>query len=396
MKPHLARHPQALFTSAFAGTLLVFATACGGTPETPHEKEPAHSARRDIVLSQDAVRAAGIEVVSVSRETFHPHVIASGIIRPIASKNVAVRSLAGGRVVRVLADIGDRVKRGQVLANIEGSDVTAAVARYRTAAAHEDAARRALERGEKLLDMKGISRAEVEIRRSEAESAAAESQAARQDLVRLGLDPDDRSLTERPGAEFPVTAPMAGVVLSRTVSPGALVEREAALFEIAELSQVWAIVDVYEKDLGQVRDQGEVEITTDTFPGSVFTGTIALIEPSLDEAARTAHVRVALDNRSGQLRPGMFVTAAMPLRAATDAEATAVPSDAVQKISGLSAVFVEKAPGRFELRPVEVGREAHGMVEIRHGLKEQESVVAKGAFVLKSELLKGTIEGEEH
>ncbi|HEU5182070.1 MAG TPA: efflux RND transporter periplasmic adaptor subunit [Candidatus Polarisedimenticolia bacterium] len=393
---HPVSHAQPRWAKPTLTTLLFLAIACGGTPEPEHEKEAAHPAREEIVLSTEAVRAAGIEVVSVSRETFHPHVIASGIIRPIASKNVTVRPLAGGRVVRVLADIGDRVRRGQILASIEGAEVSAAVARHRTAAAHEEAARRALERGEKLLEMKGISRAEVEIRRAEAESASAEAQAARQDLARLGLDPDDKSLADRPRAEFSVTAPMEGVVLSRSLSPGLLVGREAALFEIAELSRVWAIVDVYEKDLGQVRDQGEVEITTDTFPGSVFTGTIALIEPSLDEAGRTAHLRVALDNASGQLRPGMFITAAIPLRGATDAEATAVPSDAVQMITGLPAVFVEKGPGRFELRPVEVGREAHGMTEIRHGLKEQERVATKGAFVLKSELLKGTIEGEEH
>ena len=370
--------------------------ACGRAPEPEHEKEAEHPVSKEIHLSNDAVRAAGIEIIPVSRETFHPHVLASGIIRPVAAKHVTVRPPLSGRVTRVLVDVGDHVKKGQTLASLEGSEGIAVVARHRTAAARAEAARRALERGEKLLEMKGISRAEVDIRRAEAESAAAEAQAARQDLIRLGLDPDDKSLAERTRSELPVTAPMSGVILARSVSSGLLVEREAALFEIAELSQVWAIVDVYEKDLGEIRDRGEVEITTDSFPGSVFTGNIVLVEPSLDEAGRTAHVRVSLDNAQGQLRPGMFVTAALALRGATDVEATAVPDDAVQKISGLSAVFVETAAGRFELRPVEVGREAHGMVEIRHGLKEKERVVAKGAFVLKSELLKGSIEGEEH
>jgi multidrug efflux pump subunit AcrA (membrane-fusion protein) len=87
---------------------------------------------------------------------------------------------------------------------------------------------------------------------------------------------------------------------------------------------------------------------------------------------------------------------AVPLQGASEVEATAVPDDALQKISGMPAVFVEKYPGVYELRPVETGREAHGMVEIRHGLQEGERVVFRGAFVVKSELLKGTIAGEEH
>ena len=138
-----------------------------------------------------------------------------------------------------------------------------------------------------------------------------------------------------------------------------------------------------------------MEVRTDAYPEEVFTGRIALVEPVLDEASRTVHVRIVLENRFGKLRPGLFVTVAVPLRGASEIEATAVPSGAIQNISGLPAVFVEREPNRFELRPVEAGREAHGMVEIRHGLKEGEKVVAEGAFVLKSELLKGTIEGEE-
>ena len=385
------------------GLLLAIAllpTGCGGGTPEHHEEAGAEkhevSDTRRVSLSDDAARAAGIEVIPVSREAFHPHIVASGVIRPVAQKSVVVRSPAGGRVVRVLADVGDRITRGRALCTLEGTDVTAALARYRTAAAREEAARKSLERGEKLLEMKGISGAEVETRRAETAAAAAEAFAARQELARLGLEPE--AAPADPGArdEIPVTAPMGGVVLSRSVSPGLLVQREASLFEIADLAQVWAIVDVYEKDLGQIREQGEVEIRTEAYPDDVFMGRIALLEPLLDEASRTAHVRVVLDNGAGRLLPGLFVTAAVPLRGAVESEATAVPSGALQTVSGLPGVFVAAGPGQFELRPVETGLEAHGMVEIRHGLKEGERVVAKGAFILKSELLKGSIEGEDH
>jgi cobalt-zinc-cadmium efflux system membrane fusion protein len=348
-----------------------------------------------VFLTEGVLRAAGVRVVPVSREAFHPHVVASGVIRSDAQKSVSVRARVGGRVVRVLADVGERVRTGQSLAVIEGPEVTAVLARLRTAAARAGAAREAAARAERLLELKALSRAEVDARMAEAEAAEAEKEAARQDVARLGLDANGPGLNPDLPSQFSVTAPMSGVVLERTISPGLLVEKEASLFSIADLSRVWAIADVYEKDLGEVREEGEVEVRTDAYPGEVFTGRIALIEPSLDEASRTAHVRVILDNPSGKLRPGLFVTVAVPLRGASEIEATAIPAEAIQKIAGLPAVFVEKEPGHFELRPVETGREAHGMVEIRHGLKEGERIVAQGAFILKSELLKGTIEGEE-
>ncbi len=394
-----ARGSPDRLSRAGAGVLLCLipltGTACGRAAEEALEEKPAPGHSREVRLSEDAARAAGIKIVPVSREAFHPHIVASGVIRPVSSKSVRMTARVAGRVVRVLADVGDRVQAGQILATIEGSEVTAALARHRTGKVRREAARRSLERAERLLDMQAISRAEVELRRAEAEAVSAEAEAARQELMRLGLDPDAAAPDPGDLAEFPILAPLSGTVLERTVAPGLLVEREAPLFEIADLATVWAVVDVYEKDLGQLQEKGEVEVRTDAYPDVIFAGRIALIEPALDEASRTAHVRVVLDNSSKRLRPGLFVTVAVPLRGASEVEATAVPDGAVQKVSGLPAVFVEKSPGLFELRPVETGREAHGVVEIRHGLRAGERIVAEGAFILKSELLKGTIGAEE-
>lgn len=398
----MSRAPQrgtvqgSLRAGGLVGLAALLAVACGRALDPVHEEKPEPPRAQEVRLSESAVRAAGIKVIPVSRESFHPHVVASGVIRPVAQKSVKVRALVAGSVRSVSVDVGDRVRAGRTLATLEGPEVTAALARHRTASARRLAARQSLERAERLLEMQAISRAEVELRRAEAETAAAEAEAARQDLFRMGLDAGAMAPDAAGLAGFPIVAPMSGVVLEKAVSPGLLVERDAPLFEIADLSTVWAVVDIYEKDLGQVREQGEVEVRTDAYPGAVFAGRIALIEPTLDEASRTAHVRVVLDNAAGKFRPGLFVSVALPLRDASEAEVAAVPADAVQKISGLPAVFVERAPGLFELRPVETGREAHGMIEIRHGLEEGEKVVAEGAFMLKSEILKGTIGGEDH
>lgn len=388
------RHAHALtLMVAFSATVML---GCGHQVGEERHADADKLGPQEVRLSEAAVRAAGIRTVPISREVFHPHVVASGVIRPVAQKSVTVRAPAAGRVARVLADVGERVNVGRTLAEVESQELTATVARVRTAMARQTAARQSLQRAQALLEMHGISRAEVDLRNADYEAASAEAFAARQDLSRLGLDPEGLTREMPPMAAFPITAPLPGVVLARWVSPGLLIEKDGALFEIADLATVWAVVDVYEKDLGHVQEQGDVEVLTDAYAGASFTGRIALVEPTLDEASRTAHVRVVLDNRLGKLRPGMFVTVALPLRGASEIEAPAVPADAVQKIAGLPAVFVEKEPGRYELRPVETGLEAYGLVEIRTGLKEGEKVVVAGAFILKSELMKGSIAGEEH
>lgn len=184
-------------------------------------------------------------------------------------------------------------------------------------------------------------------------------------------------------------------MLERSVSPGLLLEKDAPAFVIAALDEVWAVVDVYERDLGRIREKGEVEVRSDAYPDEVFRGRLALLEPGVDEGTRTAHARVVLANPAGKLRPGLTVTAELPLRAASGGENLAVPVDALQKIAGLPAVFVEKEPGRYELRSVEVGSESGGFVEVTRGLGRGEKVVVAGAFVLKSELLKKSMAGEE-
>lgn len=341
-----------------------------------------------VVLSEEAGQAAGIRVVAVSGQEFEPRLDAPGIIRPDAQRSVAVRAPVAGRLTRVLVDIGHRVGQGAPLATLSGPDVSATIARQRTADAKAGVARRALDRADRLLRLQAISEAERESRAADSEAADAEQAAAHQDLRALGIQGTDAS------AVAEVAAPMAGVVLEKSASPGLQVERDAPLFVLADLSSVWAVVDVYEKDLGQVARAGSADVRSDAYPEAVFRGSVSLVEPAIDEA-RMAQVRVVLDNRDGRLRPGLLVTVSLPLRAAAGGQVTVVPAAAIQRLSGLTAAFVEKGPGQFELRTVQTGRERAGMVEILSGVTPGERVVVEGTFYLKGELLKHTLTGEE-
>lgn len=374
--------------------LVALGIACGKKPPA-QEAAPAHleTAKGAVTLTPEAVKVAGIVTVPVARTTFRPHVVATGVIRPDPTRSVVVRARVAGRVVRVLADAGEQAAPGQKLATFEGPDATAVLGRATTALARASVAQKALERADRLLAAQAISRAERDSREADAAAAAAEAESARQDLARLGIDPSQPIETGRP-SEVPVRSPIAGTVIERTAAPGLTVDKDAALFVVASLQQVWAIADVYEKDLGQIEKKGAVAVRSDAYPDAEFRGRLALVEPTLDETARVAHVRIVLDNSDGRLRPGLFVTVAIPTIAAPG-QAIAVPVAALQKINGETAVFVEKGAGAYELRPVEAGREGEGKVEITRGLVEGDQVVIAGAFTLKSELLKGTLGGEE-
>jgi cobalt-zinc-cadmium efflux system membrane fusion protein len=381
-------------SSPFA--MLVVAAVCLScrSGEAPKEAKSAaeEGGAKTVVLTPDAQKAADIETALVARTAFGGRLTAPGVIRPDAQQSVVIRSRTEGRVLRVAADVGLRVAAGDTLAVLEGPDATAALARHRTASAREAAARKALERADHLLDLQAISRADRDARHADAEAASAEAEAARQDLSRLGLDPASTE-TGRP-AEIAVRAPVAGTVLERSLSPGLLVEKGAPLFVVASLSPVWAVVDVYEKDLGELSEHGEVEVKSDTQTGERFRGRLALIEPAVDATSRVAHVRVILDNPAGKLRPGQFVTADLPLKTGPDASGLSIPSDAVQRFSGVTAAFVQGEAGHYELRSIEIGREAQGAVEVKQGLEAGDRVVIRGAFLLKSELLKGSLGGE--
>lgn len=376
--------------------VVVVATGCGGKREADEEARPAtrppSASGGSLTLSSAARRAAGIEVAAATRRSVLPGLDVSGTLRPDAQRSVTVRARAGGRVLSVLADVGSHVARGQALATLEGADVTAAFARYRAAAARDTGARESLARAERLLAVRAMSRAERDARKAEAEAASAEAEAATQDLARLGLDPK-ASLAAGTLAELTVASPSAGTVIERDASPGTLVEKEAPLFVVADLSRLWAVLDVYEKDLGSVERQGTVGVRSDAYPGAVFEGRLALIEPTVDEQSRLGHVRVVLANPGGRLHPGTTVTATLPLRGG-GRDVLTVSAQAVQRLEGVTAVFVESAEGRYDLRPVELGRESGGVVEVLRGLDVGDRVVVRGAFALKAELLKSGL-GEE-
>jgi cobalt-zinc-cadmium efflux system membrane fusion protein len=187
---------------------------------------------------------------------------------------------------------------------------------------------------------------------------------------------------------LPITAPLDGRVVSRHISLGEKVEPDGEpLYTLADLSEVWVLVDIYEKDLASVRLGSNASVATKAYPDRPFQGNLTHISDQLSEETRTAKGRVVLDNKDMRLKPGMFARVSIALESGQ--EALVVPESALQTSEGQPVVFVQdEEPQRFARKAVRVGRRVGGYAEILNGLKEGEPVAVQGAFSIHSEMMR--------
>jgi cobalt-zinc-cadmium efflux system membrane fusion protein len=373
-----------------------------GTPagavaaETPRPQPPADPAdpKAAVAVALPAVASSENPVSTVPAKM----VRLAGDIQVVGTVSydqdhlALVGPLVAGRVTRLLVGVGDRVRRGQVLAEIESAEVGQARADLIAAKARAAAAQLNLRRETDLADRHISSAREKEVAEAQWITESAATRAATERLRALGLSPQDISASAQgdQGGRLPMRAPIDGVVLARTVTLGQAVERATDAFKIADTKHVWVDLDLYEKDLPRVHVSGQVEIRADAYPSEVFKGRIAYVVPVVEEATRTAKVRVELPNDNGKLSFGQLVTARLVGDPSTVATAVlAVPRAAIQRVDGRPVVFVKDGQvGRFERRVVEIGVSTGDQVEIRRGVKEGEVLASDGAFLLKSELLR--------
>ncbi|MDR9502339.1 MAG: efflux RND transporter periplasmic adaptor subunit, partial [Desulfurivibrionaceae bacterium] len=219
---------------------------------------------------------------------------------------------------------------------------------------------------------------------------------AKQQLHALGFSADYlKTLPHLPDATYTlyeIRAPFAGTVIERHLTLGENVTGEAEVFTIADLATVWVDLNVYQKDLAQIRQGLAVQIDTGQEIEPVH-GEIAWVGPLVAETTRTARARVVLANPAGTLRPGLFVTARVAVEGSTGA-AIVVAKSALQTFEGGPVVFV-RTPEGLEPRAVEVGRQTATQVEILSGLERGQEYVSQGAFTLKAQLSKGAF-GDSH
>jgi cobalt-zinc-cadmium efflux system membrane fusion protein len=297
----------------------------------------------------------------------------------------------GGQITRVFASANAVVERGTPLVQMRSTELGRARADLMAADAHLDLARQTLERKRTLANERIVAAREVQEAEAAYRAAEAEARAAGAALRALGADASDAGDTSL----FTVRSPIAGRVIERFAVLGQYADPAAKLFTVADLSQVWVVAQAFERDAVRVQPGTVAHITLAALPGMEFDGRVQTIGRQVDEGSRTLPVRIQVPNSSGTLRPGMSASARLEI-AGAKSTLLVVPAASLQRVGERWLVFIPKGEREFEMRPVGRGRDLGKDIEIVSGLKEGETVVVDGAFLLKAEAEKKLGGGDEH
>ncbi|MDF3933067.1 efflux RND transporter periplasmic adaptor subunit [Pseudomonas citronellolis] len=330
-------------------------------------------------LSDEQLRTAGVELATAAPAELAGRFALPGEIAFDADHTAHLVPRVGGVVERVAADLGQEVKRGELLALIASPQLSDLRSELAAAQRRVELARVTAERERQLWREQVSAEQDYLLARQGLQEAEIALGNARQKLGALGAAGGDR---------YELRAPFDGVVVEKHLVPGEVVDATTAAFTLSDLSRVWATFGVAPRDLARVRVGGAARVLAADL-GMGVEGRVARVGNLLGEQSRMASAHVLLDNPEGAWRPGLPVS--VELAGAPRAVAVSVPEAAVQNLEQRSVVFVRRE-GAFVAQPVRLGARDRGRVEVLEGLAAGEQVAAAGSFVLKSELGKASAE----
>jgi cobalt-zinc-cadmium efflux system membrane fusion protein len=365
-------------------------------------------------ISPGAQKDVGIAVESAAVRSLRRSLSATGIVSEDPSRVAHIRPLARGLIEKIYARLGDRVSAGAPLIEYDNIELGLAIGEYLSAQAELqrsltdlDVRTKILNRSREMLRAGAVAQTthdlrEAEVRDAEAKVAGARAAVAKveEQIHRFGwTDQDLASLkSAQPSFEHTAThtmlkAPFSGVVTSHHAVESEVVEPGAELLAITDMSSLWVLADVYEKDLALIRTGQPVEVRVASYPKEMFRGRITHVADVIDPKTRTAKVRCLVRNESGLLKLEMFASVEIPVEQTIPV--LAVPSSSIQQIEGRPVVFVRNSETEFQKREVQTGVESQGYTEIRSGIKAGDPVVSQGSFVLKAAFLRHLIGEQE-
>lgn len=354
-------------------------------PERPAARPPEHERAGEIQITAEAQRRAGIRLGRAERRAMSGGASIPAEVQFDPSGTAHVAPLVPGRFTRIATTLGATVRRGDLLAVLASTDVSAARARLNQARARLAAAQSTRER-QRTLSSEGIG----------AQRSLIEAEALVADLRAEVIGFQEQLAVFGSGAagEIRLTSPTDGVVVAMhaTLGENAGIERPA--FEVTDASRVWVRGSVPELDLAQVQPGMSAIVRLHAFPEEVFSGRVTYVAPALDEESRALPVRVTLDRLDPRLRSGLY--GSVELTGRSDERPVTVPVDAVATLDGRTVVFVPGDGGTsFRPEDVQLGRRSGGYLEVLAGVSEGAAIATSGAFTLKSVLRSEELEGEE-
>ena len=379
----------------------------GANPQKDAATESSHKDEVTLTASEQATVKLRTETVALEDT---PEIVRlAGRIALADNRNWHVGVRTEGAVAQVNAGLGDRVKKGEVLAYYHADQVHELRAQYQSATANLNRAQagaalaqRNYDRMQTLLSLKAASAMQVDQSRQDLVSAQSELQSAKAGVERARelLETDLHVAAEpSPGSksptvdEIPIIAPANGYVIEKNISPGKSVSPGGGdTFVIGDLSEVWMLASARSDQIGLLRAGQSARVSVAGIPGKQFLGKITNLGQEFDPTTRVVQARIVLENPNNYLRPEMLANAEISI--GSGKPSILVASDAIQQINGQDAVFVRTAAERFAVRAVRIGMTVNGKTPVLDGLKPGEEIVVAGSFVLKSQLLRSSMENE--
>jgi RND family efflux transporter MFP subunit len=333
-----------------------------GTSIAPHEASLV-----PVQLSPERMQSIGVRMGRVERKTVGDEIRATGNVAVDETKLAYVQVRYSGYIQKVFADATYQyLRKGQPLFTIYSPDLAATEREY-------------------LVAKQNQQRVTGSTVPGVAESAASLLDAAVERLKQWGVPPREIARLESTGQvqqELQVDSPVSGYITERNALPNLTVQPETRLYSVADLSTVWIFAEVFQNDLGRIKVGDRASLTVDTYPGRNFEGRVNFIYPQVDMTTRTARVRLIFPNPGLKLTPGMFVNAALQVRAGTQ---LVIPASGVLQSGARQVVFVNRGDGYLEPREVELGVRAGEDFIVLKGLKEGEEIVTSANFLIDSE-----------
>ena len=357
--------------------------------EGGHEGHGEHEIPDKVELSKQAIEDIGVEVAPVETGQLRGHVEATAAVKHDVNRVAHIAPMVEGQITDIRAKLGEKVEAGQTLAVMRSVALGEARSAVNEAQAGLDVARQNYERQKKLVE-KGIAAERSFIEAKGAlEQAKARYEAAQSSLRALGVSGGT-------GPTYPLKSHIDGTIIEQHASIGETKGPQDELFVVADQSVVWVIGQIPEQAAHAVHPGMDALVTLDAYPDKTWEGTVDWIASTINQKTRLLPIRVELDNPDNELKPGMFGTVHLSA-ADTPKQMPLIPVDAVQQIDGQNIVFVPgDHEGEFRPRPVELGTESGGLVEVVSGLTADAKVVTDGAFDVKAALTAGGRSAAHH
>lgn len=354
-----------------------------------------HEEATSVKMDPEMQKKSGVQVGVARKEKLGGVISATGKVEVNADRIAHVSPRISGKIVSVHASLGDGVGTGQVLARLDSVELGEALSRYHQSKTRLSLAKNNMERVKVLVEKKIAARKDILQAETDYRTAETELHTDEERLLLYGLSRGDLDKIDGRRILLPVRSPIGGVVTEKHAIVGELADPSKSLYTVADLSSVWVLVDINEKDLAKVRKGQSAVVAVGAFPDTRFRGRINHIADVMDEATRTVKARVEVQNPGRKLKPEMFATVELTLPA-TAPPVLAVPEEAIQELEGKKVLFVTEDSREFSPREVQLGVASGGLVEVTGGLAEGQHYAVKGSFILKSELKKGELGEHGH